>query len=118
VSGLQQPAHRAAEALVIVNDRDIDGSGDAHYGYRLSPLTGAIYCPLGKVGKVSRRRGIFVATLVNLQVQSGDFLSDEISAGRISYDLLHIPEHNLFLCCDETADDFREQAISLKVLKI
>jgi hypothetical protein len=26
----EQPAHRAAEALVIINDRDIDVSGAAH----------------------------------------------------------------------------------------
>jgi hypothetical protein len=30
VSGMQQPAHGAAEALIIVNDRDIDISGAAH----------------------------------------------------------------------------------------
>jgi len=30
VSGPQQPAHRAAKALVIINDRDIDVSGTTH----------------------------------------------------------------------------------------
>src|SRR5208283_1233095 len=30
VSGPQQPAHRAAKALVIINNRDIDVSGAAH----------------------------------------------------------------------------------------
>jgi hypothetical protein len=35
VSGPQQPAHRAANALVIINDRDIDVSGVAH-GIQLS----------------------------------------------------------------------------------
>jgi len=47
--------------------------------------------------------------LVNLQVQSGDFLSDEIGAGRISDDLLHVSEYNLFLCGDEIADHYREK---------
>jgi hypothetical protein len=46
--------------------------------------------------------------LVNLQVQSGDFLSDGIGAGRISDDLLHVSEHNLFLC-GEIADDYKEK---------
>jgi hypothetical protein len=42
-------------------------------------------------------------------VQSGDFLWDGIGAGMISDDLLHASEHNLFLCGDEIADDFREE---------
>ena len=61
---------------------------------------------------MSTRRGKVVATLVNLQVQSGDFLSDGIGTGRISDDLLHVSEHKLFLCGDEIADDYREYMLT------
>ena len=102
---------------------DIDGSGDAHYGYRLSPLKGAIYCPLGLLPFREGREGVdtqseVVATLVKLQVQPGDFLSGGIGAGRISDDLLLVSEHNLFLYGDEIADDYRKCMLTRSPYKI
>jgi hypothetical protein len=47
VRGPQKPAQRAAEALVVVDDRDV-GVRNGH-GATIPPCAGPAICPLGKV---------------------------------------------------------------------